>query len=134
MKKEDVLSFLKENRVFYIATVDGDKPAVRPFGFVMDYDDKLYLCTNNKKDVFKQLQANPNLEISAFGSGEKWLRLSGKAVVNTTRAVKEAALQEMPFLKNLYSVDDDLFELFYLAEGEASFRSVKGDIIDTVKF
>ncbi len=133
MNKADVLSFLKDNRVFYIATVDGDKPAVRPFGFVMDFEDKLYFCTNNKKDVFKQLQVNPHFELSAAGSGEKWLRLSGKAVINTTRAVKEAALQEMPFLKNIYSVDDDLFELFYLAEGEASFRSVKGDILDSVK-
>ena len=62
---KEVLQFLQENAPFYIATVAGDKPKVRPFGFVMEHEGKLWFCTSNKKNVYKQLQTNPYIEISA---------------------------------------------------------------------
>ena len=123
MKK--VLEFLTENPPFYIATVDGNKPKVRPFGFVMEFEGKLYLCTNNQKNVYKQLQENPYFEICAATPDGKWIRLNGKAVFHTTPVTKAMALETMPSLEKMYSVDDSIFELFYIEDGEATFYSMK---------
>ncbi|NLX90577.1 MAG: pyridoxamine 5-phosphate oxidase [Firmicutes bacterium] len=124
----EVLKFLTDNPVFYFATVDKDKPKVRPFAFVMIYEGKLWFCTNNQKDVYKQLQANPYFEICTTAPDKKWIRLKGKAVFNSTPAVKAKALEVAPELKNMYSVDDSIFEVFYVAEGEATFYSLTGEI------
>lgn len=124
---DEVLKFLTENPTFYLATTDGDKPRVRPFGFVMKYEGRLCFCTNNKKDVYKQLKANPNLEISATASTGEWLRLRGKAVFNTSSQSKQAALTAAPFLERLYSVEDSIFEIFYVEDGEAAFIDMKGN-------
>ena len=124
---DEVLKFLKEYGPFYIATVDGDRPKVRPFGFVMKYDGKLWFCTNNRKNVYKQLKENPYFELSATSPDNKWIRLSGKAVFATTPEIKAKALEESPRLSKMYSVDDTIFELFYIEEGEATFSSMTGE-------
>jgi uncharacterized pyridoxamine 5'-phosphate oxidase family protein len=129
----EVLKFLKDNPVFYLATVDGNLPKVRPFGFVMNYQDKLYFCTSNQKDVYKQLKANPNIELSTTSPTREWLRLKGKAVFNTNKQSKQAALDAAPALSNMYSVDDSIFELFYIENAEATFQNMKGES-RTVKF
>jgi uncharacterized pyridoxamine 5'-phosphate oxidase family protein len=129
---EEVLQFLKDNPIFYIATVDGDTPKVRPFGFAMKYDGKLCFCTNNQKDVYKQLKANPKFEISVASKTGEWLRLKGKAVFITSRESKKAALDTMPSLRNLYSEEDSIFEIFYADEAEATFYGMSGPV-KTVK-
>jgi uncharacterized pyridoxamine 5'-phosphate oxidase family protein len=122
----EVLKFLTDNSPFYLATMDGDLPRVRPFGFAMEYQGKLCFCTNNQKPVYRQLKANPNFEISATAKTGEWLRLKGKAVFNTDKQSKRAALDVMPILKNMYSVEDEIFETFYIAEAEATFADMKG--------
>ncbi|MFU0781547.1 pyridoxamine 5'-phosphate oxidase family protein [Thermoanaerobacterium thermosaccharolyticum] len=129
---EEVLQFLKDNPIFYIATVDGDTPKVRPFGFAMEYEGKLCFCTNNQKDVYKQLKANPKFEISVASKTGEWLRLKGKAVFITSRESKKAALHTMPSLRNLYSEEDSIFEIFYADEAEATFYDMSGPV-KTVK-
>ena len=129
---EEVLQFLKDNPTFYIATVDGDTPKVRPFGFVMEYNGKICFCTNNQKDVYKQLKANPKFEISVASKTGEWLRLKGKAVFITSRESKKAALDTMPSLRNLYSEDDPIYEIFCADEAEATFYSMNGPV-KTVK-
>lgn len=119
----EVLEFLLNNPTFYIATMDGDQPRVRPFGAVMKFEDKLYFTTNNTKPVFKQLVANSKVEISTTSPKGEWIRLTGKAVVDSRREVKEAMLEAAPMLKNMYSVDDNIFELFYLTDAVATFSS-----------
>lgn len=131
---QEVLKFLTDNAPFYISTIAGDKPKVRPFGFVMEHEDRLWFCTNNKKDVYRQLIANPSLEISTTSPEGRWLRLKGKAVFNTTPVVKAKALEINPRLKNMYSVEDQLFELFYIGEGEATFASMTSGETKTIKF
>ncbi|HWR45084.1 pyridoxamine 5'-phosphate oxidase family protein [Sporomusa sp.] len=123
---EEVLTFLTENPVFYLATVDGDIPKVRPFGFVMNFEGKLHFGTSNQKNVYKQLKANPNFEVSTTSKTGEWLRLKGKAVFNTSKQTKQAALTTMPMLANMYSEDDSIFELFYIENGEATFHDMKG--------
>ena len=122
----EVLKFLTDNPTFYIATVEGDIPKVRPFGFAMEYDGKLCFCTNNRKEIYKQLKANPSFEISTASKDGEWIRLKGKAVFNTSRQSKEAALAAAPFLSSMYSVDDSIFEIFYIEDGEATFMDMNG--------
>lgn len=122
----EIVQFLTENSPFYLATMDGDLPKVRPFGFAMEFEGKLCFCTNNKKDVFKQMQANPNFEISTTSKAGEWLRLKGKAVPFTTKESKQAALDAEPFLKKMYSVDDSIFEILSIENGEATISDMKG--------
>lgn len=119
----EVLEFLLNSPTFYIATMDGDQPRVRPFGAVMKFEDKLYFTTNNTKPVYKQLVENSKIEISTTSPKGEWIRLTGKAVVDSRKEVKEAMLEASPMLKNMYSLDDDIFELFYLTDAVATFSS-----------
>jgi uncharacterized pyridoxamine 5'-phosphate oxidase family protein len=123
---DEILQFLTDNPTFYLATVDGNIPKVRPFGFVMNFEEKLYFATSNQKNVFRQLKANPNFEVSTTSKTGEWLRLKGKAVFNTNKQTKQAALDTMPFLASLYSIEDSIFELFYIEAGEATFNSMNG--------
>ena len=122
----EVLNFLAENHIFYIATVDGNIPKVRPFGFIMEFEGKLYFATNNQKNVYKQLKANPNFEVSTTAESGEWLRLKGQAVFNTNRQTKQAALDVSPLLSEMYSVDDSVFELFFIENAEATFCDMTG--------
>lgn len=134
MIMQEVFKFLSDNSPFYVATVDGDKPRVRPFGFVMEFEGMLWFSTNNKKNVYRQLKANPYFEVSTTSPEGRWIRLKGKAVFNTTPVVKAKALEINPKLKKMYSVEDKLFELFYIEEGEATFTSMMGGETKTIKF
>lgn len=124
---DEILKFLNDSPpTFYIATVDGDIPKVRPFGFAMIFEGKLCFCTNNQKNVYKQLKANPNFEVCTDLKKGEWLRLKGKAVFNTSKQSKQAALDVMPMLGKMYSVDDSIFEIFYIENAEAMFYDIKG--------
>ncbi|GHV07324.1 NimC/NimA family protein [Spirochaetia bacterium] len=123
---QEIIKFLQDSKVFFLATADGDQPRVRPMGFVMEYEGKLTFSTNNKKDMYKQMKANPRVEISACSPEGKTLRLTGTVVFNTGKAAKEKALEVMPGLKRMYSADDDIFTLFYYVNGTAVFSDMQG--------
>ncbi len=119
---EEVYDFLKKCGVFYIATVDGDKPRVRPFGALNIFDNKLYLQTGKTKLVSKQIEKNPNVEICAF-MGEQWLRLEGKVKSDDRLEAKVDMLEKNPELKSMYSPDDDNTEVLYFENAKATFYS-----------
>ncbi len=121
----EVLEFLNDCGVFFISTIEENQPKVRPFGFVMNYEGRLSFATSNQKPIFKQLSTNPNVEISASKDG-KWIRLSGTAVFTTSNASKTKALELMPQLKQMYSVDDNIFEIFSLENAVANIYSFQG--------
>ncbi len=124
----EVLQFLQDNPTFYIATVDGDEAKVRPFGFVMELDGKLYFGTNNKKGVYQQLLANPNFEISTTGANNQWLRLKGKAVMDSRPEVCKKAFEAAPFFHQLYQTPDNpILAFFYIADAEANFYTITGE-------
>ena len=118
----EVSEFLKDCGVFYIATIDGDKPRVRPFGVVNIFDDKLYILTGKSKKVSKQIHENPNVEICGFKNG-KWIRVEGKLISDDRREAKESMLDANPELKNMYSADDDNTEVLYFTEAKATIYS-----------
>lgn len=126
---EQVLNFLKEARVFYLATADGDQPRVRPLGFVMDWDGKLTFCTSNEKNMYKQLTANSKVEIGTF-NGKETLRICGTAAVITSPETQKKALEVMPDLGKMYSVGDGKFEIFCLENAKATFSDMIGNSRD----
>ena len=120
MKK--AMEFLKECGVFYLATMDGDQPRVRPFGAVCIFEDKLYVTTGNKKEVFAQMTANPKIEISGMAGG-KWIRLSAEAGRDDRREARTAMLNEYPDLRAMYSEDDGNMEVLYIKNANVSLCS-----------
>ena len=119
---KEVYEFLKKCGVFYLATVDGDKPRVRPFGALNIFEDKLYLQTGKVKNVSKQIQTNPNVEICGFCEG-KWIRVEGKLVRDERLEAKVSMLDNNPELKHMYSAEDDNTEVLYFEEGKATIYS-----------
>lgn len=119
---ERVYEFLKNCGTYYLATVEGNQPRVRPFGTVDIFEGKLYIQTGKVKDVSKQIKANPKVEICAFADG-KWLRVSGKLVNDDRVEVKEHMLNEYPELKAIYSPEDDNTEVLYFEDATATFSS-----------
>ena len=116
---EEVLKFLQDAKVFYLATVDGDQPRVRPMGFVMNYKNRLYFSTNNKKDMYNQMKANPKVEFCAMGENGKYLRISGKVAFDAERETKVKALEASAALQRMYNPDDGIFTLFYFESAKA---------------
>ena len=119
---ERVCQFLDEARTYYLATVEGDQPRVRPFGTALIYEGKLYIQTGKIKNVSKQLAANPKAEICAFQNGQ-WIRITGELVNDDRREPKAAMLEKMPSLKAMYSADDDNTQVLYFKNATATFSS-----------
>lgn len=119
---EEVFEFLKRCGTFYIATEEGNQPRVRPFGVVNIFERKLYIQTGKVKNVSKQMQVNPNVEICSFIDG-KWIRLEGKVVRDDRREAKKSMLDANPILRNMYSEDDDNTEVLYFENAKATFCS-----------
>lgn len=124
----EVVKFLQENPVQYLATVGRDGRAkCRPFMFAGEMDGRLWLCTNSTKDVYKDMQANPNIEISVSGPAYAWIRLSGRAVFEDNLSAKEMCIRN-PIVKSQYqTADNPIFEVFYLADAHAVIADFSGN-------
>ncbi len=121
---KEVQAYLKKCGVFYIATVDGDQPCVRPFGVSEIINDRLYIMTGKVKNVYKQMEKNGKFEICALKpSGSEWMRLSGTLVNDETLAVKEEFLNRNESLKSMYKADDDNMAVLYITNATARFCS-----------
>lgn len=119
---QEVYEFLKACGTYYIATVEGDQPRVRPFGTIDIFEDKLYIQTGKVKDVSKEMQANPKVEICAF-DGQKWIRVAGEVVRDDRVEPKKHMLDSYPNLQALYRADDDNTEVLYLKNATATIYS-----------
>ena len=120
---DKVLKFLKDAETYYLATVEGDQPRVRPFGTVHVFEGKLYIQTGKVKDVSKQLHQNPKAEICAFKDGE-WLRVSGKLIEDDRNEARQSMLDAYPSLQKMYKADDGNTEVFYFENAAANFSSI----------
>lgn len=120
---EKVYEFLKNAGVYYLATVDGEQPHVRPFGTVNLFDGKLYIQTGKSKDVSKQIQANGKVEISAMVGQDRWIRLCGTLVEDDRREARVSMLDAYPHLKAAYDPDDGNTVVYYLKDAKATFCS-----------
>lgn len=107
---------LKKTGTFFVATMEGDQPRVRPFSSVTEFEGQLYLCTNNTKYCYKQMLANPKVEISGMGQDGTWVRISGKLVRDDRDEARAAMLADPTGPSNLYTVGDGIFEVLRLEE------------------
>ncbi len=119
---QEVYEFLKKCGTYYLATAEGDQPRVRPFGTADIFEGRLYIQTGKSKEVSRQIQANPKVEICAFADG-KWLRIAGKLVRDDRVEAKRHMLDAYPSLKAMYSAEDDNTEVLYFEEAVATFSS-----------
>ena len=129
---EKILEFLKKAGTYYLATVEGDQPRVRPFGTILLFEGKLYIQTGKVKPVSKQLAANPKAEICAFTDGA-WIRVAGELIEDDRREAKKAMLDEYPNLRGMYSEDDGNTQVLYLKNGTATISSF-GAAPETIDF
>lgn len=124
----EVVQFLQKNPVQYLATIGRDgKAKCRPFMFCFEQDGKLWFCTNNQKDVYKDMQQNPYVEISVSDPSYAWIRLNGKVVFDNNKAVKEGCMNN-PIVKGQYqTADNPIFEVFYLTDAHAVIADFSGN-------
>ena len=124
----EAIAFLRENPVQYLATVGRDGRAkCRPFMFAGELDGKLWFCTNNQKDVYRDIVENPYVEVSVASPTYAWIRLSGKAVFEDSREAKEMCMGN-PIVKSQYqTADNPIFVVFYLEEARAVLADFSGN-------
>lgn len=117
-----VCDFIKKCGTYFLATDDNGQPRVRPFGTVNIFEGKLYIQTGKVKEVSRQIQKNPRVELSCF-DGQKWLRLSGELVRDDRIEAKADMLNHYPDLKKMYSAEDENTEVLYFKNATATFYS-----------
>jgi uncharacterized pyridoxamine 5'-phosphate oxidase family protein len=129
---ERVYNFLKEAGVYYLATVEGDQPRVRPFGTANIFEGKLYIQTGKVKPCSQQILANPKVEISAFLGGT-WIRVAGELAEDDRVEAKKSMLDAYPDLRAMYNENDGNTQVFYFKNAVATFASF-GGAPETVTF
>lgn len=124
----EIVKFLQENPVQYLATVGLDgKPKCRPFMFAGEREGRLWFCTNHTKEVYREMQANPFIELSVSSPDYAWIRLNGKAAFANNSAVKEMCLLN-PIVKQQYGdASNPIFEVFCLENAHAVLADFSGN-------
>ena len=129
---ERVEKFLKDANVYYLATMEGDQPRVRPFGTAHIFEGKLYIQTGKVKEVYKQIKENPKAEICACMK-DQWLRISGELIEDDRREARQSMLDDYPSLQSMYSADDGNTAVFYFQNATAVFSSFQAEP-EVIKF
>ena len=117
-----VYEFLKSAGTYYLATVDGDQPRVRPFGTILCFEGRLYIQTGKSKPVSKQLSLNPKAEICAFKDG-RWIRVCGELIEDDRVEARKAMLDAYPELRSMYDENDGNTQVFYFRNASATIAS-----------
>ena len=129
---ERVEKFLKDANVYYLATMEGVQPRVRPFGTAHIFEGKLYIQTGKVKEVYKQIKENPKAEICACMK-DQWLRVSGELMEDDRREARQSMLDDYPSLQSMYSADDGNTAVFYFRNATAVFSSFHAEP-EVIKF
>lgn len=133
---KETYEFLKERtQVNYVATIDGDKPSLRPFGDPVLFDNKIYVLTNKKKNVFSQIEKNNNVCIVAYDE-ENWIRISCKLIDDSDNIeAKKAIIEEFDWAEEAgYTLDNPNFAVLYISDANVTVADSDGNIINTYKF
>lgn len=122
---ERVCKFLKDAGVYYLATVEGGQPRVRPFGTAHIFEGRLYIQTGKSKPTSRQLAENPKAEICAFQGGS-WVRVAGELVEDDRVEAKKSMLDAYPSLRKMYDENDGNTQVFFFRNATATFSSFTG--------
>lgn len=123
---QEVYEFLKRCNTYYLATIEGDQPRVRPFGTIHIFEDKLYIETGKRKPVSHQIAANPKVEICA-ASGADWIRIAAVLVDDERVEAQQSMLDAYPELAGMYKVGDGNTQVFYLKDATATIANMMGE-------
>ena len=123
---QSVHDFLKKCGTYYLATIEGDQPRVRPFGTINMFEGKLYIQSGKIKAVAKQIAAGPKVEISAF-DGEMWIRVACTLVEDSRAEAQESMLEGYPQLRWMYGVNDGNMVVYYMKDAVATFNVFSGE-------
>lgn len=123
---EEVVSYLKKSKLQYLATMGLDgKPKVRPFQFMLEENGKLWFCTSNQKETYRELQKQPYVELCTSGMDMSWIRLAGKVVFSNNLAIKTRVFELSPLVKRIYKEPENpAFEVFYLEGATACIAKI----------
>ena len=127
-----VYDFLKAAGTYYLATVEGDQPRVRPFGTIHEFEGKLYIQTGKVKPTAAQLAANPKAEICAFHKGA-WIRVACELILDDRFEAKKSMLDAYPNLRDRYSEDDGNTAVYYMKDAVATISSFTAEP-EVIKF
>jgi len=119
----EVYQYLKKCGTFFLATIDGDQPRVRPFGALDIFEGKLYIQTGNVKPCFAQMMKNPKVEISAMNPDRTWIRITATVVRDDRIEARQHMLDANEGLKRMYAADDGNCEVLYLKDATATIYS-----------
>ena len=119
---KEIFDFLKKAGTYYLATAEGDQPRVRPFGTIDIFEGRLYIQTGLKKDVARQMLANPKVELCAFDAG-KWIRVTAEAELDESIEAQKHMLEGYPSLQAMYAPGDGNTAVFALKNGTAVIAS-----------
>ena len=119
---DEIYEFLNNCNEYFLATIDNDKPRVRPFGTVMLFEHKIYIQTGKNKNVYKQILENPNAELCAYKDG-KWIRIEGMLIPDDRLVCKKAILDKYPSLRSMYDENDDNTIVLYFKDATATIFS-----------
>jgi uncharacterized pyridoxamine 5'-phosphate oxidase family protein len=124
----EVVKFLEENPLQYLATIGLDgKPKVRPFQFMLEKNDKLYFCTSNQKEVYREIKANPDIELCACSPQNTWIRLAGTVVFSQDSSLKAVIIAANALVRSIFKTPDNpVFEIFYLKDVSAVITGLPG--------
>ena len=121
---KEIYEFLKECGTYFLATCEGDQPRVRAFGTINIFEDKLYIQTGKSKNVSKQIESNPKVEICGLLKDEsKWIRVTGVLKRDDRVIAKKSMLDSYPNLRGMYDENDDNTEVLYFEKGTATISS-----------
>ena len=123
-----VYEFLKRANVYYLATVEGDQPRVRPFGTINEFEGKLYVQTGKIKPTSRQLSENPKAELCAFCDGA-WIRVACELIEDNRFEAKKSMLDAYPNLRGMYDENDGNTQVFYMQNVKATISSFGGNLI-----
>ena len=127
---KEVTEFLIQNPVQFLATAGLDnKPKVRPFQFMFEYDNKLWFCTGRKKEVYAELQKSPYIELSVLSNNMKWLRISGKVIFSDSEIIKKKIINQNKLVKSIYQTwDNPTLTAFHLKDCKAVITDLSGKL------
>ena len=118
-----VYEFLKAAETYYLATVEGTQPRVRPFGTIHLFEGKLYIQTGKGKSVAKQIAANPKVELCAM-KGDEWIRIAGTLVLDVRIEAQESMLSDYPSLRAMYTTGPNgNTAVYYFQDATATISS-----------
>lgn len=125
---KEPIELLKENPMGFLATVANGEPRLRPWGFMFEEGGKFYFCTNNTKEVYREIKANPHIEFSSTSPNFEWVRLRGEIQFTDNLKIKEKVIESSPMVKNIYTTaDNPIFEVFHIEHGTAVVADFSGE-------